>query len=187
MAAADDRTGPDRSRPTADDEGALRRWSRLKQAARTHADAAPGQAVAPAAPATEPAAQATPETPVLTDADMPALESLDASSDYSGFLSPGVSEQLRKLALRKLFHSPAVNVRDGLDDYDDDYRNFETLGKLLVDQLRERARKAYTPAAPDADDTADAVAAGQPAAGEEDATGPDATVESPGPDTANRD
>jgi len=72
---------------------------------------------------------------------MPPVETLDDNSDYSGFLSPGVSEELRKLALRKLFHSPLINVRDGLDDYDDDYRNFETLGKLLVDELRKGAQR----------------------------------------------
>ena len=42
------------------------------------------------------------------DADMPPLQSLGPESDYSGFMSPGVSEELRRLALRKLFHSPCT-------------------------------------------------------------------------------
>jgi len=126
MGSADDRTKTAEQPPA---DGVLRRWSRLKQAARSR------EAPAPAADA--PPAPAVPATPALSDADMPPVDSLDADSDYSGFLSPGVSKELRQLALRKLFGSPALNFRDGLDDYDDDYRNFETLGELLVEKLRQ--------------------------------------------------
>lgn len=72
------------------------------------------------------------ELPVLTDADMPPVESLHADSDFSGFLSPGVSEELRKLALRKMFALPSFQVRDGLDDYDDDFTVFEPLGDTVT-------------------------------------------------------
>ena len=61
------------------------------------------------------------------DADMPPLESLGPESDYSGFMSPGVSEELRRVALRKLFHGPLYNITDGLDDYDDDFTSFAVL------------------------------------------------------------
>ena len=57
-----------------------------------------------------------------TDADMPPIESLGEHSDYSGFMSPRVSEELRRAALRKLFHLSRFNIRDGLDDYDDDFQ-----------------------------------------------------------------
>ena len=77
-------------------------------------------------PALHPAGGDTPP-PLLGDADMPPLDSLGPESDYSGFLSPGVSEELRRLALRKLFHSPLFNVTDGLDDYDDDFTSFAVL------------------------------------------------------------
>ena len=73
------------------------------------------------------------------DEAMPPLESLDETSDYSLFLSPGVSESLRRLALRKLFHSPAFNVVDGLDDYDDDFSSFAKLGSLVTEEMRRRA------------------------------------------------
>ena len=43
-----------------------------------------------------------------TDADMPPLESLSADSDFTGFLSPKVSESLRRAALRKLFHGDDI-------------------------------------------------------------------------------
>jgi len=80
----------------------------------------------------------TPETPPLSDDDMPSLESLGPDSDYSGFLSPGVSESLRRLALRKLFHAPEFNLCDGLDDYDDDFRAFAGLGSVVTVEMRKR-------------------------------------------------
>ncbi|MCU7801607.1 MAG: DUF3306 domain-containing protein [Candidatus Thiodiazotropha sp. (ex Lucinoma borealis)] len=98
------------------------RWSERKQASSL-----------PIAEVPEPV-----EEPQLTDADMPPLESLDEGSDYSGFLSPKVSEQLRQLALRKLFHSAAFNVCDGLDDYAEDFTSFEKLGDLMTADLRHR-------------------------------------------------
>ena len=73
-----------------------------------------------------------PVLPVLTDADMPPVESLHADSDFSGFLSPGVSEELRKLALRKMFALPSFQIRDGLDDYDDDFTVYEPLGDTVT-------------------------------------------------------
>ena len=76
------------------------------------------------------------DTPPLTAADMPPLESLTEDSDYSGFMSPGVSEELRQLALRKLFRSAAFNVVDGLDDYDEDFTTFEKLGDIVTADMR---------------------------------------------------
>ena len=85
----------------------------------------------------------------LTDADMPPVESLHFDSDFTGFLSPEVSEDLRRLALRKLFHSPALNVVDGLDEYADDFTKFEPLGNLItadmrhqMEQMAEREKEA---------------------------------------------
>lgn len=79
----------------------------------------------------------TPQT-MLTDEQMPPIDSLTENSDFSGFLSPGVSEELRKLALRKLFRSAIFNDRDGLDDYDDDFRNFPALGDHITSDMKHR-------------------------------------------------
>ena len=73
-----------------------------------------------------------------TDVELPPLEMLDENSDYSGFLSPQVTGDLRKLALRKLFQSAKFNVTDGLDDYDDDFRTFAALGDMLTADMRHR-------------------------------------------------
>jgi hypothetical protein len=76
------------------------------------------------------------EKPVLTDADMPDIETLNEDSDFSGFMSEGVSDELRNLALRKLFRAPVFNIRDGLDEYDEDYTYFEKLGDIVTCDMK---------------------------------------------------
>lgn len=76
------------------------------------------------------------ENILLCDKDMPDLDSMDEDSDYSGFLSPGVSDELRKLALHKLFHGQSFNLCDGLDDYDEEYTSFEKLGDIVTADMR---------------------------------------------------
>ncbi|MCW8902291.1 DUF3306 domain-containing protein [Sedimenticola sp.] len=114
--------------------GFISRWSRLKRAA-----ASPPQVGAESPEASLP--EEVSEQP-LTDADMPPLESLDETSDYTGFLSEKVSESLRRQALRKLFHQAAFNVRDGLDDYDDDYTSFTKLGDVITADMRHQLAMA---------------------------------------------
>ncbi len=79
--------------------------------------------------------------PILTDADMPDVETLNAESDFSPFLSKGVSKELRNLALKKLFFSGKFSARDGLDDYDDDFTKFEPLGDTVTSDMKFHARR----------------------------------------------
>lgn len=130
-------------------ESFLGRWSRRKRHARTH----PEHKESAESPVTEQfdagiTEESEPER-VLTDEDMPPLESLDQDSDYSGFLSPGVSDALRNAALKRMFLSPKYNIVDGLDDYADDFTKFEPLGDIITADMRhqmelaeERAKKA---------------------------------------------
>ncbi len=113
------------------DEPFLKRWSRRKLDTETEDDTACLAEIDQAQ-----------EAQLPCDEDMPQLDALTEDSDYSGFLSPNVSESLRRLALRKLFHSPVFNVCDGLDDYDDDFRSFTTLGDLVTAEMRRRANDA---------------------------------------------
>jgi len=99
----------------------------------------------------------TPE-PVLTDADMEPIESLTENSDFSKFMSSGVSDDLRNLALRKMFKAPFFNIRDGLDEYDEDYTTFEKLGDIVTADMRhqmelEAERKAEIEAIEETADT----------------------------------
>ncbi len=117
------------------DESLLDRWSRRKREVAMEASDVGERAAVPAA---EVPTQAQAE---LTDADMPPLESLDEHADYSGFFSPKVSEALRQQALQKLFRSAVFNVCDGLDDYAEDFTNFEKLGDVMTAELRHRLRQ----------------------------------------------
>ena len=124
-------------------ENFLSRWSRRKHQARSSNDDTADPAQELAVPfESSPTADSAPVEPAtqtpITDADLPPLEALDENSDYSGFLSPGVSDALRQRALRKLFASSKFQYRDGLDDYDDDYRNFESLSGTITADMRHR-------------------------------------------------
>jgi hypothetical protein len=153
------------------------RWSERKRAA------SDDTAVPESAPVPPPAerADAGGEQKVLTDKDMPPLESLDEDSDYSVFLSPGVSETLQRLALRKLFGAAKFQVRDGLDDYDNDYNLLVPLRRDIAEAVQEEVTrqvsrdvrdKIVLAEAPDA-----AGAESRPDAGE--AAGTAATPETP--------
>ena len=123
-------------------ESVLSRWSRRKHEAESEAEAEVASVEAPAAVAGESPVDEELQEPVLTDADMPDVDSLDESSDFSPFMSPGVSDELRNLALRKLFRAPLFNIRDGLDEYDEDFTTFEKLGDIVTADMRHRAEVA---------------------------------------------
>lgn len=116
-------------------ESVLRRWSRRKQEATTSVVDEDESKETQASLDTT-ASTGAETVPVLTDADMPPIESLDENSDFSAFMSEGVSDELRNLALRKLFRAPAFNIRDGLDEYDEDYTFFEKLGDVVTCDMK---------------------------------------------------
>jgi hypothetical protein len=136
--------------------GFLARWSERKLRARRETEVgdvppeAESESAAPAEGAEDPE-----EAQVLTDADMPPLESLDETSDYSGFLSPGVSRDLRGKALSKLFHGAGFNVADGLDDYAEDFTSFLPLGDVITSDMRHRMQAAAERLLADEDDAAE--------------------------------
>jgi len=82
---------------------------------------------------------------------MPPLDSLSAESDFSAFLSPRVSESLRRLALRKLFHGDSFNVCDGLDDYAEDFTRFSGLGSVVTADMRHQLQRLLDDEEPEAD------------------------------------
>lgn len=112
------------------------RWSRLKH----ESNQAPQETEDHQAISGDAASESdkTDNRQVLTDADMPDINSLTFDSVFSDFMSPGVSEKLRKLALRKLFHSDVFNIRDGLDEYDGDYTQFEKLGDITTSDMHHQ-------------------------------------------------
>ena len=109
------------------------RWSRRKLESKTGLDIVEKSA------SSEQNADEEPAVPALTDANMPALETLHDDSDNSGLLSPEVSDKLREVALRKLLHGKAFNIVDGLDDYDDDFITALPLGDNVTAEKRHQA------------------------------------------------
>jgi hypothetical protein len=91
-------------------EAFLARWARLKRAG----DAAARSPAALAVPA-------APVVPALPKAPLPDPERLGFDDDFTAFLGREVEEQVKRAAMKKLFHSPHFNVMDGLDIYIDDY------------------------------------------------------------------
>ena len=159
---------------TGEEENFLSRWSRRK-----HEDRA-GESIA--APVEEAVNESVDETVAVEqgdnlpgDEDMPPVESLDEDSDYSGFMSPKVSEELRRIALRKLFSSQVFNVRDGLDDYDDDFTSFTKLGDVVTAEMRYQMKRMQEAMNEDSD-----IDASQQEAGEEVLA-----ADEPGLDSAN--
>lgn len=104
----------------------LKRWSQLKRGLRT----APDSAAAPA-----PSGPSTTHAP--SQAPLPALDSLEFSSDFTAFMQADVAEGLRKAALNQLFHHEHFKVMDGLDVYIDDYHSFEPIGAALLQNLNQ--------------------------------------------------
>jgi hypothetical protein len=139
--------------PTTSDESFLERWSRRKKEARDGPDPAADDLVAldgasdlesagPEDADSQPVAPAEADSlaeDAPGDEDMPSIEDLTDDDDYSAFFSPRVSPGLRKKALARLFRSPKFNIRDGLDDYDDDYTMFKPLGGTITAEMRHRA------------------------------------------------
>ncbi|MCG9631048.1 DUF3306 domain-containing protein [Vibrio sp. Isolate30] len=71
------------------------------------------------------------------DSSVDSPEGDGESSSVAQLLVSEASESVKKAALRKLFLSEEFNVRDGLDDYDDDYSNLKSLGEGVADTLRD--------------------------------------------------
>ncbi len=116
--------------------GFVSRWSRLKHEAQQDIEHTATDNTSLATTVSD--GEAEPPVKILTDEDMPDIASLRDDSDYTDFLSPGVSDALRNLALRKLFRSEVFNICDGLDDYDDDYTQFEKLGDIVTSDMKHQ-------------------------------------------------
>ena len=132
------------STASADDEQTfLRRWSRLKAQAREREAHPDAPADAPAGePAVATRADAGPAGESPPPVELPDIDQLGEDSDYSAFLTSGVDAELRRRALRKLFHSPKFNVFDGLDTYRDDFTSFPALGGIVTADMRHELEQA---------------------------------------------
>jgi hypothetical protein len=119
----------------------LERWSRRKRGLDAEPIAAAEAEAVPPPP--EPAAviDEPDAPPPLLDDTLPDPESLPPGSEVSRYLQEGVSQTLRRRALRRLWQADHYQVRDGLDDYDGDYSQLEPMTREVAERLRHWSRR----------------------------------------------
>ena len=114
------------------EEKFLSRWSRLKAESRQVETGSPAEDSPPAAPRSAEGRSAS----SAIEAPLPSLDELRGLvSEYSRFLKPGVDDNLRRAALKKLFLDPHFNTMDGLDVYIDDYSKAEPIPEEMLKTL----------------------------------------------------
>lgn len=96
-----------------DKEAFLSRWSRLKRDQKV---------------------EKPPETPAPA---LPPVDKLTPESDFSGFMHPKVKEELRRLALKKLFNDPHFNIPDPFEPYSRDFNIAEAIPPEMLAQLNQ--------------------------------------------------
>jgi hypothetical protein len=129
-------------------DGFLGRWAKRKEAVRKGEEVAPEPEAKVAAlvpppqpsglaPSPQPgegggegAAADQPPPPTLADA-----QSLTPDSDFTRFLKPDVSPEVKNAAMKKLFSDPHFNVMDRLDTYIDDYGKPDPIPPEMLRQL----------------------------------------------------
>nr|WP_269808531.1 DUF3306 domain-containing protein [Enterovibrio nigricans] len=77
--------------------------------------------------------EATEDEPELTMEDVGKLKDGDSAV---AFLAKGISAEVKKAALRKLFQGEAYHVLDGMNDYDLDYSKAKNLTAEAAQALR---------------------------------------------------
>lgn len=129
----------------------LERWSRRKRGldGEPTSPAEASEAAPPAEMSPAPGEAEGVATEPHGDATLPDPESLPPGSDFSRYLQEGVGQVLRRRALRRLWQAEHYQVRDGLDDYDGDYSQLETMGREVAERLRHWNRSVGDALEPD--------------------------------------
>lgn len=129
------------------EEGFLRRWARVKASGAEEASEA-RQPAAPAEPVTcagsgeaggavRPVVQPGEAAPPL-ERTAPTIEDaarLTPQSDFSAFVGRDVDQDVRRLAMKKLFADPHFKVLDRLDMYMDDYNKPDPVSATMLAAL----------------------------------------------------
>ena len=173
------------------------RWSRRKlgeevldepdRESLAHSSEHVGDAVADEAPQEE-AVEPEGAVPGSLDHTLPDPDDLPAGSDFTAYLKEGVSGQLRRRALRRLWTSGNYGVRDGLDDYDENYREvLKPLARDVAEQLRRWTRPSEeTPEATEDTESELLAEASQPAEDQRDESHDDGAQAAPRHETDAR-
>lgn len=131
------------------DEGFLSRWSRRKAQGRAGVEVEPAPPASPdplPATASSAAPVAASESPPTTPGGaeppppLPTMDDVAAltrESDYARFVMPGVGDDVKSAAMKKLFSDPHFNVMDGLDTYIDDYNKPDPIPLAMLRQMNQ--------------------------------------------------
>ena len=71
---------------------------------------------------------------------VPPIDKLTPDSDFAAFMNPKVKDELRRLALKKLFGDPHFNVPDPFEPYSRDW----TVGEPIPPELLATLNQART-------------------------------------------
>lgn len=110
------------------EQGFLSRWSRRKL---DQDSAEEEQSLTPAT-----------EEPVETVEASGQITDTDSEQEKPIWQRDDVDEETRKSALRALFRKPEFNVRDGLNEYDDDFTKFASLGNVVTHEMKRMLKLA---------------------------------------------
>ncbi|WP_438970948.1 DUF3306 domain-containing protein [Methylophaga sp.] len=83
-----------------------------------------------------------------TDIESPETSKIKADADEKTeqplpvWQRDDVDADTKKAALRKLFRKPEFNVRDGLNEYDDDFTQFASLGTIVTHEMKRLLKLA---------------------------------------------
>lgn len=82
------------------------------------------------------------EEPVETVEASDQITDTDSEQEKPIWQRDDVDEETRKSALRALFRKPEFNVRDGLNEYDDDFTKFASLGNVVTHEMKRMLKLA---------------------------------------------
>lgn len=121
-----------------DDSGFLSRWSKRKLENTENTELpSPEEEVSEAV------------TSESDRADPAPIEAVDEQSTPI-WQRDDVDAETKKNALRALFRKPEFNVRDGLNEYDDDFTQFAGLGSVVTHEMKRMLKLAEQATRPEA-------------------------------------
>ena len=107
-------------------DGFLSRWSKRK----LQAEEGTEQHSDDAAPVEETLAEDSVAEAPASEQEKPIWQRDDVDADT------------KKAALRQLFRKPEFNIRDGLNEYDDDFTQFAGLGSIVTHEMKRMLKLA---------------------------------------------
>jgi hypothetical protein len=137
-----------------DQEKFLQRWSRRKQEAESEAKQQPAETLDPPENPEEEERHVSPASPAKTQEakpafdleSLPSLDSITATTDIRAFLAPGVPEELKHAALRRVWRTdPAIRDFIGLSENSWDFNDptgAHGFGPLEVTEQLKKAVEA---------------------------------------------